>query len=240
MGALDTTLPTITLEQRTKILAYMDSGKLSSSWAQTLIDKIESLERMEQIINFSKEKVPPAIFWENVYPGKGRALMEVVGPLYDWTPTLAPPLPNLAERASKCVFWRDFAAVKPVSVSAHMSIRLENGLGIFGTAQESHDSIAGSSFYDVYRHAFPGNAPRQRVEALFRQKLGGSLRCRFWHRSGAYIANTLWDLFHVPSSLIAMGKTRGAQATEPLRAMLLAGNWPVGFDEEGNFIIFTA
>ena len=50
--------------------------------------------------------------WEERFPGKGKALMEVLRPFYDWKLELKPALPDLEERAKKAVSWREISGVR--------------------------------------------------------------------------------------------------------------------------------
>ena len=196
-------------------------GRIVNMLLSGEIDRVEATE----IIERDRKQDLNLAFWESRFPGKGQALMEVLRPFYDWKPELKPALPDLEEQAKQAVFWRDVSNVRAL--------------------RRSEATVLEASLFDSF-DASP--------EASFLDSLGTSRMTLLWR--------LLDDSFYESPGLqgivkkVSLGfklrrsfrpllwKARWSSLLNPkfksLLDLWLAGNFPVGFDKDGNLLVLVA
>ena len=162
-------------------------------------------------------------FWESRFPGKGEALMEILRPFYDWEPELKPVLPDLEERIRNVVFWRDTLDVKVFTIS--------DGGSLWASLWDSLWSSPRSSLRDSLRDS---------LWASLRDSLWDSLRDSLRFSLGFFLLDSLSASLFYSCGFILADKPEEAAKLQPLLDLWLAGNFPVGFDKDGNLLILVA
>lgn len=172
--------------------------------------------------------------WKKSFPGKGKAIMNILSPYYGWKPELKGALLDLEERAKNVVFWPNV-----------------NGLRVFRLCEAA--SLEASLFYSLSssrRYEFGDE-----LSDSLRNQLVASLANRLWVSIGESLGNefysigeSLWgsikasllDSLFYPCANTLAGKSKEAAKFKPLLDLWLAGNFPVGFDKEGNLLVLVA
>lgn len=161
--------------------------------------------------------------WDRLYPGMGEQFMEIVGPFYEWTPRLMPPVNGLVDQARHAVFWKSFEEIRLVALGEH---GFHNWLfGGYGNAE--HD---------------PRNPPR-RVRKAYNTRLGAVVKnvlsCLDNSRRSLYF-DVRWsfrDSVYFPCWQLAQGNGEEARRYLPLLALWRTGNFPIGFSPGGHQLI---
>ncbi|MBU2613274.1 hypothetical protein KJ925_02330, partial [Patescibacteria group bacterium] len=122
-----------TRKQIGSVVTLLVSGKASREDAQAFIDRFKDVPSVKK-----RRKQEPAtdpnlvVFWDERYPGKGEAIMEILRPFCGWKPERKPALPDLEERAKAAIFWRDIKDVRvfddPISLRASLEDSLRASL----------------------------------------------------------------------------------------------------------------
>ncbi|MFA5184888.1 MAG: hypothetical protein WC551_00165 [Patescibacteria group bacterium] len=159
-------------------------------------------------------------FWEKRFPGKGAALLDILGPFYGWKPELKPALPDLEARVK--------AALSPWFI-------LGFGVKAF---PKSRDKEFWDLFYDTLDGALdetcwgPGNWVGQSMKLTFGDALGEACDEAF---GGVFYdpdgGIEIGSILHYPCSLILLGEPEQATEFKPLLELWRAGNRPKAFDK---------
>jgi len=169
-------------------------------------------------------------FWEKNFFGKGAALMEAIGPVCDWNPELKPALPDLEKRARGAVFWKGFKEIRcipssqgddylhPVSESFEESLKVPIKPPAPDTYDETLKKITWSLACDLLRDLEHGFVDSVRSSMVFSLRVICLYACKF------AIAN----------------QPEETAKFKPLLELWLAGNFPIGFDWNGNLLVLVA
>jgi hypothetical protein len=159
-------------------------------------------------------------FWEERFPRKGRAIMEVLRPFYIWKPVLKPPLPDLEIKAKEAVFWRGVTGVRIFSRAEAVSPQDSIGFWL----RDSLGDSLGDSLEDPL-----GNSLRDSL----RIALGSVFRFR-GSRDDSCVDSIFCTIAYVISD-----KPDEAAKFKPLLDLWLSGNYPFGFDKDDNLLILV-
>ena len=201
----------------------MDNKKKKATKAQR--ERIENMLKSGLIDRGEAQRIiamhsdPRLAFWEERFPGKGIAIMEILRPFYGWNPRLKPALPNLEMRAKQAVFWRKAKSLRV----AHLSELDSLGKWFWTSLGDS----LGGSFWTLLWDSLRGPLP-----TLLWDSLGASLLDSF--------RNPLGDSLFYACIFVVLGKSEEAAKLKPLLELWLAGNYPVGFDEGNNLLVLVA
>lgn len=174
-------------------------------------------------------------FWEKLFPGKGAALMDVLWPFYDWKPELKAELPDLEARARQAIFWRKFERAR--IFRADQLDSFESLLGtllqasLMASLMDSLMDSLGSSLWNMFLISLRFSL-NDLLLLSFRVSLG-DLLC-------APLRDLLCASLFFASGFALAGKPEEAAKFKPLHELCLAGNFPLGFDKEGNLLVLVA
>ncbi len=190
-------------------------------------------------------------FWEKRFPGKGVALMDILGPFYGWKPELKPALPDLEARVNSAVHWRRVKGVgvfkASLDVSLLASLRASLGVSFRNLLWASlHTTLGASleaSLSDSLRFSLGPS-----LWASLDDKISVSLSISSWTTIWTSIGPDLRYAFSdslrksclFACGFILAGKPEDAAKFQPLLNLWLAGNFPVGFDRDGNLLVLVA
>ncbi|MCI0479488.1 hypothetical protein L0Y59_03005 [Candidatus Uhrbacteria bacterium] len=171
-----------------------------------------------------KRSVKPSVdqqriaFWEERFPGKGEAIMDVVRPFYGWRWEPKVALPDLEERAKAAFYMHDvhvriFEDVEDIFEATWISTGT-NLYYEFGTS-------LWSSFQELFFHPF-WRVLKNELDIV--------------DRHPATVAEILIDAVF----LIVKDMPETAAKLKPLLDLWRAGNYPIGTDFEGNFLVLVA
>lgn len=174
-------------------------------------------------------------FWEKHCPGAGAAVMDIIGPFYDWKPELKPALPDLLDRVKGIEGLEPLAGVRTFGIS-----RLRD-------LTESLVDTLNVSFDDILAHAFEEQQILSLMSSLG-QLLCGEIWCSIDRAMLDALDETLKealedaleDSLFVPCCFLMTDKPEEAARFKPLLEIYLAGNFPIGFDEDDNLLVLVA
>ncbi|MDD5437752.1 MAG: hypothetical protein PHC70_01260 [Patescibacteria group bacterium] len=159
--------------------------------------------------------------------------MEVLRPFYNSAPAFSPLNAELAQRAIDGMYWAEAVGMRTISIETRAYFLIDMQIDPPFDLDLSDES-------DQLRRIYRFVDPMDKWVLMFRNRLGGSLRCKPWHYNGAYIHCAFYWFVYMPVELIATGKSVDARATEPMRSLMLAGNYPAGIDKDKKLILITA
>lgn len=203
--------------QRERVLNMLASGLIDGEEARAIIRK-HRVEPKARKTQKTKDRERLA-FWEERFPGKGAALMEILRPFYDWKPELKPAIPRLEARAKRAVFWKEYQVRRIYPAS-------------FGTVHfASLVAPFGDSFWTIHIDSLW--TPLEDSLSYARADSHGanhaiSLRC------------SLLSLLHTACVYVLTVEPEKAARFKPLLELWLAGNFPAGFDADGNLLVLVA
>jgi hypothetical protein len=210
--------------QMARILALYAQDKLSHEATQAFIRAHTSHPRVQRP---TRADDPRSVeHWEERFPGKGAALLEILKPFFNWKPELKPALPDLEERAKSAVFWREIAGVRVFRSESdlfHAPLRVSLWVSFQAPLRDS----LRISLLNSLRDSLPDSLP-DLFRDSFRYSLLDSLRPSFG------------DSLFYPCGFVLAGKFETAAKFKLLHDLWLAGNFPAGFDNEGNLLVLVA
>ncbi|KAA0206605.1 hypothetical protein EDM68_01890 [Candidatus Uhrbacteria bacterium] len=159
--------------------------------------------------------------WEQRFPGKGQELMDFLLPFYDWEPELKPTLPGLDERAETAIFWRILAGVRVRRSDLKtpgVDIKCPIGHSLMTSSKVLLGPVCWGPRGDVLRASMSVS-----VEVLLEP-----------------VWPLLMPLLFYPCCFILDDKPEEAAKFKSVLDLWLAGNFPVGFDAEGNLLVLVA
>jgi hypothetical protein len=124
--------------------------------------------------------------------------------------TFTPPLPDLEERAKKAIFWHEFDGIRTLRKSDARSI--SSGDLHFESLGKTLESLLGSPLKETLWDLLGESRSLERFRPLLFLSCG-------------YILADLHE---------------EADKFQPLLDLWLAGNFPYGFDKEGNLLVLVA
>lgn len=210
-----------TKAQRERIKNMLESGLIDRDEAQEIIDKPR--------VNPDKSLDPNA-FWEEKFPGNGGAITDVLRPFYGWQPVLRAAIPCLEERSRQAICWRELNDIRVLCAARETSL------------WHSCQRLIKVSLMDSLKD--PSHELSQEwLRARLLSSLEASLKVRFtralWDSLDAMLQDCLRGSLWVPCCLAVAGKLEEAAKFKPLLDLWLAGNFPVGFDAEGNLLVLV-
>lgn len=164
----------------------------------------------------------------------------IVQRISGWKPRLMPTAPDLAERAKLAIFWREIESVRAIhtdeltasraSLEDEFSVTLRKALnGSLGSSLSSSARVSygiwleraiWSSLSPTFLSSFEKD-----VDEAYRRALADSLHCTF---------------FHAVAFATCEATLEESVKFKPLLDLWLAGNYPVGLDRAGTFIVLVA
>ena len=194
----------------------ISAGKITEEQVRALLQS-----RPEVDINLA--------FWEVRFPGKSGALMKVLSPFYGWKPEFRSAIPNLAEKDKQAVFWRDVKNVRVLKNSDTSLLEASLGDSLGDSLEEMQDSE------DSFETSFGSLFWNSLFDSLF-----DSLETSLWDSSRDSLRASLRTSIVYSCFYILDDKPKEAAKFKPLLDLWLAGNFPVGFDEDGNLLVLVA
>lgn len=222
-----------TKAQIREIVAILGAGKATSDEARKFIlayrgapsEDTRQKARKMKAVGLDAQR---CAFWEKSFPGKGMALMEILRPFYDLR--ILPiwwPLSDLKKRAKSAVHWRSVKGVKVLNPALLASPRISLGESLQASVQLSLGESLQASLKDSLLESFGSLfADSSRESLIF--ALGDSLRESFEV-----------SLFY-PCALVLADRPKEAAKFKRLLDLWIDGNFPVGFDVDGNLLILAA
>ena len=194
-------------------------------------------------------------FWESRFPGRGEALMDILQPFYDWEPKLKPALPDLEEQAKKVIFWKEISGVRvftgrefdSLKASLKDSLRTSLKASLWDSLKDSLRTSLKASLWDSLEDSLRTSL-WDSLEDSLRTSLWDSLRASLWSSLWdslrASLRVSLWsslrDSLFYSCGFILADKLEEAAKFQPLLDLWFAGNFPVGFDKDGNLLVLVA
>ena len=183
-------------------------------------------------------------YWEEQFPGCGQEIMNVLRPFYGWQPALRRAIPRLEKRARSAVFWKEvksvhinrlesvwdlnYAREDTVAESLEKSIRHTLGDSISYSLEEALDDSIGPSLRNSVRDVISESIGVKIIDFhsrnYFNDSIGESL---------------MKSIFYACVRVVEDRCKEGAKF-KPLLDLYLAGNFPAGFDKEGDLLVLVA
>ncbi|HPN14671.1 MAG TPA: hypothetical protein PLF71_00950 [bacterium] len=217
--------------QRERIVNMLNSGLIDSAEAQALIERHRddlSARKQQDKKRLEAERLA---FWEKGYPGKGKAVMKVLRPFYNWQPVLKPALPDLEDRVRTFDFWEGVKVYEFVTEVADASLK--------HTVWDSRWDLP-----FIHVEPFWYSEERRSLELALSPLLYTQLSALF---GPSLAANALASLINTLTALLVGvygdlrdGRIKGAAEFKPLLALWLAGNFPIASDSNDNLIVFVS
>lgn len=209
-----------TIDQAARILQMMsgDNFKIDRALAQAII------QGDARIMTEDDRRIA---YWEQKFPGKGAAIMEILRPFYAWKPELKPTLPDLEARVKQAVSWREITDVRVFPLDQRESL------------QSLYRDSLGESLLDSIRYLLDTSL-RSSLWDSFEQSLWGSLEVSLWDVLRDRPRYSFRDLLYSAVLCVVAGRFEKAEKLQDLFALYFAGNFPVGFDECGKLLVLTA
>ena len=177
-------------------------------------------------------------FWEERFPGKSIALLEVLRPFYGWMPAFRPPVEDIEERAQKAIFWRKITGVRLVRITD-------------GSFVDFLDDASCMSIYDSYwstpedtHYEFTqDDAVIDSLCTTLEIALGQSFKGTTWGPLRSFLLGKEgWSSYYgcaiyLPSMAIVIGLPELAKRFRTLQELWLAHNWPIAIDGRGRLVV---
>ncbi|MEI7512427.1 MAG: hypothetical protein WCK01_03135 [Candidatus Uhrbacteria bacterium] len=157
-------------------------------------------------------------FWESRFPGHGTKIMEALGVVYEAQLQLNPPVSDLEARAQRAIFWRP---IKSVSTMDIMSVPQHTSLW------KDLDDRYGDGLRDVF-------------DDRYEDSLAASIYLAFQRAFQGPFAASLWTSLYFVVGASIVGNMDLLVQFQPLLGLCALGNFPIGFDEEGNLLLLVA
>ncbi len=224
--------------QRERIDGMLRSGLIDYAEAQALIERHRddlSARNQQDKRRLEAERLA---FWEKGYPGKGKGVMKVLRPFYNWRPVLKPALPDLEDRVRTFSWWK--------------------GVKVYGFATEVADASLKHAVWDSrwgnvwdpcswglpYIYGEPHwDSLRRSLEVTLSSLLHGRLSLLL---GPSLVANALESLIHTLALSIGLdsdlcdGRAEVSPEFKLLLTLWLAGNFPMASDSNDNLIVFVS
>ena len=207
-----------TKHQRERINHMLESGLIDRAEAQEIIKKERTLPKYaNRAIIWGLDYA----FWEKRFPGKGKAITQILQPFRDWKPELESQIDGLEEVAKRAIFWQEVKGIR--------------------ARQLSQAHLLEESLWTSLGHSLEGSFQTSLREPL-RASLDESLNSMYWlkYTLGYSMKASLWTSFYLPCAFIIVGNEGQAARFKPLLDLWLAGNFPMGFDREGHLLVIVA
>lgn len=189
-------------------------------------------------------------FWEDRLPGLGRVAADILFPIYNRGLALTPELPDLESRARRAIFWQGWQGMQVfprtrLTEAYWAAWRLGVYDSYLATTRGPHEPLL------RVRVEFP--PAREAFISLVGDKLDRSLQSlcegQVPYDSNPYsvwvgvlnrLRSTVFTALCAPLECITNSNPDKAAAFEELRALLVDGNIPLGFSENGSLIVLVA
>lgn len=165
-------------------------------------------------------------YWEGRFPEeKGNLLRCCLLPIYGWQPKLMPALADLDGRARTAIFWRETTGVRQFRPIEGDALQVSLSVSIGSSLLDVFEGLCRDEEYAAWQLCFWAMWP-------------GLCRSRnpfkHHHRDALEIA-----LFRIYRSF-RDGQPEEAARFKPFIELWRAGNFPVGFDKDGNLLVLVA
>lgn len=186
-------------------------------------------------------------FWDKKFPGKGAALMGILAPFRGWRPELKRASANLPKSARRAIFWSDIAGVRKFRAADADELQdLVDAapetwlfLKLFPAIKELFGVSLHASLEDALKEA--GFTARH--FGLWSASLGkvfvpgyGS----YWAPLSATLDDALDFSLLYACAYELLDRPAEAAKFKPLHELWRTGNFPLGFDKEGNLLVLVA
>ena len=201
----------------------MKIGILDRAWVHSTTKRAESLYQRTVVAPVTD----PEQYWEIQLPNRGQMIMSVLGQFYDWKPELQQPSEDFDRQASDIVFWR------PVK-----NLRLVRSNEVVELDTTLNQSLK-KGFHGIYRYDVINSCLRTslgaRLEEPFRRSFEAGREMNFVDSVWSSLLATLV----VPCMYCARYKIEKVAKFDLLLDLWLAGNYPLGFDEDSNLLVLA-
>lgn len=252
----------VTKEQIGQVVALLVAGKIPFDDAQAFIEKYRDQlsDKMRRRQEQERLEAESSAFWEKIYPGKKKALEEVLRPFHGRL-ELKPALPDLEERVRKAFFWLEhlpneevtFRASQADDVNTLMrviraSFWVEYVGSLWDRLGDNLGDVLGLGYKRILRDVITQHVslPTFDCEADFHafgdeelwDSLGSALGEAYAPRTFFWVA--FWTPLIESCAYILLDRPEEAAKLKPLRDLWLAGNLPVGLADEGQRLVLVA
>ncbi|MFH1077900.1 MAG: hypothetical protein V1745_01280 [Patescibacteria group bacterium] len=164
--------------------------------------------------------------------------MAILRPFYGWKPELKLALPDLEERGKMAVFWDN-----PIR-----GVRVFSGQDSFKAAREAASLASYGDSLEGIALAVLNKTLTCSGDIELEESCWGVFWESFQYSLGRTVLSMMddwfWDpfqdsLMHCLECIIG-GKPEEAPKFKPLLDLWLAGNFPIGFDDDNNLLVVTA
>lgn len=171
--------------------------------------------------------------WEKYFPGRGMAMVEMMKPFIERAPTVGPALPDLERRAKTAITWTQVRGVQVFRESQHAVLNGLTRCSLGASLRNLHkDSFEVSKFYAAF-----GSVSRVTEFDKASLEMWSRTYPGIWGKLG----DSLWTtvVFVCVLSLL-LDRPATAAKLQPLLGLWLAGNFPIGFDEDNDLLVLVA
>ncbi len=200
--------------QMARLLELKARKKLPFEDVKVLIDKHNPRK-----VRALRGPDPKPAFWEERFPGKGKALLEIVRPFYGWKPELKPAFPDLEVRGKQAMFWCEVKGVRAIRSGEEVSL--------------------GDSPWPSLGDSLQGSL-QSSLRTSLRDSLSDSLGYSLWSSLEVSLRTSLLLSLFYACSFILVGKPEEAAKLRPLLALWLDGNFPRDLDKDRNLLVRVA
>ncbi|MEK7473398.1 MAG: hypothetical protein AAB668_01565 [Patescibacteria group bacterium] len=187
----------------------------------------------------SRGRLPEMVkYWEEQFPGKGGAIADMLLPFF--VPIEPrPALPNLRERASRAVFWHE--------VQSTRIFTLAEGSALNDALDQTLNPSLWSAFGDAVERAIGDDAMENLTVTLAASGLPEDLRdldswlhARDRNRLFRALTESFGSVIGFAASFLYADMQEELSKLHALLEIVKAGNFPIGFDVEGNLLVLVA
>ncbi len=226
-----------TQAQRTRLVGMIESGLITRQEVQTIIERYRPFDPND-----------PLAYWESLAPGSGAEIMKALHPFYSWRPVLKRVMPSLQEHAQKAIFWREITGVKTFKHTGEVEVwhSLRDSLrnAHFDDLEDAFRFSFQTSFRDTPSdtlHDELGNAIWHAYRDAVPRQARDNASCRSsWDSSWEAFWSSLWDALRATLFYAVSCTSDEMEKYKPLFELWRAGNFPIGFDRDGNLLVLVA
>lgn len=223
-----------TKAQRERIDGMLESGHIGRSKASEIIANPRAAAAAKALPRFT--------FWEERFPGRGQAILDLLDPFYGWVPALKPTFSGLGLRAQVVNGWRTYNRVMTFTASkeGELARKLYMPFGdvllrrygdlLSDLLQVACNLSLGSASDDAFRRCLKYRSINS-VEPTCLSSLPNALRLSLLSPLALIVYASA-----PPATILRDDLPRFAS----LHDLWLAGNFPVGFDKDDNLLILVA
>lgn len=178
-------------------------------------------------------------YWEQCYPGKGEAIMDMLRLFYGWKPALKPTAVYLHLYATEAIFWREINGIRtyfPYELASLQDPVLEYlGSSLADTLCNSFMESDDDDLWEPLEHALEKNLLqdlKQLFETSLKEPHDPRLREIAWDALRSTIFYSVYS--------IVMNKPDQSESFKSLFSLWFTGNHPIGFDAEDRLLILVA